>query len=635
MTSQSIPGEALNASDPSSYITEKNSRREQPNDVTCRPVFNPATRCGAYFLPMEMPSRDPVIKSLPHTPLELFQIFLPYSLVKTWVQYTNRWVESLLQDRHLKPAARLKSWVETSVAEVYIWLAILIYIGIHEEATIHSHWETSHPEHYAPDHPIRRLMTYDRFQLLQRHIRVFNPFNISDIHLPRVFQAVDNWSEHIQRVSLDLWTPGTNLAVDECMTRFTGRSYETTKVPNKPTPLGFKSWVAAQKGFFLQWIWHQPKKRYGPVALVKKKDPIQLSRQLRSQRRRGLYTPLNPTQSVVVALVNKLPKARYHVFIDNLFSSANLFTHLRRLGHGATGTARRNCGIYKPFVQLKVDDTAGRNLLRFGEVRKAPTVDHKARKKDIFTCNSPTNLSLTCLLAWQVNQIAWKDNSLVLFLTSVFKGDELVKRKRKRPNTMEARARPIQRFFGDEAVKDFNIPLVAAIYNDEMNHVDRGDQLRASLGYNHRIRRGPWQALAWTFLLEIALVNSYLLQLHGNPSWKRYKSQTAWRSCIVDALIAAFSPDYKGRKLYRSGHDNLSHPDHQLIYRGRTKNSRCHACLGHRCGVARSQAQERALAEINGNRGRKEAPKSRYGCGLCDVALCNSVYCFDLYHHRK
>ncbi|KAF4343862.1 hypothetical protein FBEOM_2182, partial [Fusarium beomiforme] len=447
MTSQSIPGEALNASDPSSYITEKNSRREQPNDVTCRPVFNPATRCGAYFLPMEMPSRDPVIKSLPHTPLELFQIFLPYSLVKIWVQYTNHWVESLLQDRHLKPAARLKSWVETSVAEVYIWLAILVYIVIHKEATIHSHWETSHPEHYAPDHPIRRLLTYDRFQLLQRHIRVFNPFNISDTHLPRVFQAVDNWSEHIQRVSLDLWTPGTNLAVDECMTRFTGRSYETTKVPNKPTPLGFKSWVAAQKGFFLQWIWHQPKKRYGPVALVKKKDPIQLSRQLRSQRRRGLYTPLNPTQSVVIALVNKLPKARYHVFIDNLFSSANLFTHLRRLGHGATGTARRNCGIYKPFVQLKVDDTAGRNLLRFGEV----------------------------------NQIAWKDNSLVLFLTSVFKGDELVKRKRKRPNTMEARARPIQRFFGDEAVKDFNIPLVAAIYNDEMNHVDRGDQLRASL----------------------------------------------------------------------------------------------------------------------------------------------------------
>ncbi|KAM6508434.1 hypothetical protein FALCPG4_18997 [Fusarium falciforme] len=202
----------------------------------------------------------------------------------------------------------------------------------------------------------------------------------------------------------------------------------------------------------------------------------------------------------------------------------------------------------------------------------------------------------------KVNQIAWKDNALVLFLTSVFKGDERINRKRKRPNTIEARARPIQRFFGKEAVKEFEIPSIAAIYNDEMNHVDRGDQLRASLGYDHRIRRGPWQALAWTFLLDIALINSYLLQLHGNPSWKRYMSQAASRGCIVDALIATFSPDFEGRKRYRSGNEDLNNPGHRLIYRGRTKRSACHACQGHRCDDARSKGKERALAEINANR---------------------------------
>ncbi|KAM5342883.1 hypothetical protein ACJ41O_013849 [Fusarium nematophilum] len=51
---------------------------------------------------------------------------------------------------------------------------------------------------------------------------------------------------------------------------------------------------------------------------------------------------------------------------------------LRLLGHGATGTARRNCGIYKPFVMLKSDDTAGRKLLPFNEMRKAATPDNKA-----------------------------------------------------------------------------------------------------------------------------------------------------------------------------------------------------------------------------------------------------------------
>lgn len=90
---------------------------------------------------------------------------------------------------------------------------------------------------------------------------------------------------------------------------------------------------------------------------------------------------------------------------------------------------------------------------------------------------------------------------------------------------MKATARPIQRFFGGEAVKLISIPTVAASYNDEMKHVDRGDQMRAYLSYDHPIRRGAWQALTWTFLLDVVLVKSYILQLYGQPAWKLYTSQ--------------------------------------------------------------------------------------------------------------
>jgi len=95
-------------------------------------------------------------------------------------------------------------------------------------------------------------------------------------------------------------------------------------------------------------------------------------------------------------------------------------------------------------------------------------------------------------------------------------------------------------FFGDEAVKTFAIPSIAATYNDEMNHVDRGDQLRASRGYSHSIRRGPWQAIAWTFLLDTALINSYLLQLHGQPKWKKIRSQSDWRGRLIDDCRITF-----------------------------------------------------------------------------------------------
>ncbi|KAJ0134870.1 Uncharacterized protein HZ326_22075 [Fusarium oxysporum f. sp. albedinis] len=74
------------------------------------------------------------------------------------------------------------------------------------------------------------------------------------------------------------------------------------------------------------------------------------------------------------------------------------------------------------------------------------------------------------------------------------------------------------RFFGDEAVKLISIPTVAATYNDEMNHVDRGDQMRAYQGYDHPIRRGAWQALTWTFLLDVVLGKSVKAEV---SDWRR------------------------------------------------------------------------------------------------------------------
>ncbi|EXL65980.1 hypothetical protein FOPG_17827 [Fusarium oxysporum f. sp. conglutinans race 2 54008] len=186
-----------------------------------------------------------------------------------------------------------------------------------------------------------------------------------------------------------------------------------------------------------------------------------------------------------------LPKQIYHVFVDNLFSTPPLFRELRDHGYGATGTARPNCGIHKDLKRDKALDKLGRCDYAFNEVRAIPTRDNK------------------------VNQIAWKDNSLVLFITTVFRGDERTEKKRKKPSVEHLRARPIQQFFGDETAKVVPIPTAAAAYNDEMNHVDRGDQLRSYTSYDHPLRRGAWQALTWSFLLNIALTNSYILQLYG------------------------------------------------------------------------------------------------------------------------
>ncbi|EXM13582.1 hypothetical protein FOTG_17972 [Fusarium oxysporum f. sp. vasinfectum 25433] len=69
-----------------------------------------------------------------------------------------------------------------------------------------------------------------------------------------------------------------------------------------------------------------------------------------------------------------------------------------------------------------------------------------------------------------VNQIAWKDNSPVLFTTTVFRGDERTDKKRQKPSTDHLRARPIQLYFGEETTQV--VPILTVAYDDKVNHVD-------------------------------------------------------------------------------------------------------------------------------------------------------------------
>ncbi|RKK76943.1 hypothetical protein BFJ71_g16847 [Fusarium oxysporum] len=450
MTSQSAPSsppiEALNAYDDSSFINEGNSRQERSGDSTRRPAFPAADDRGFNFHPFEVPRRELLVNELPQSPLSLFQHFIPISIVKEWVKYTNDWVTSLIQrgvvdsqEHEMTEKSRLNAWKPTTIVAMCIWLGILIYLGVHNEITVEDYWKTSRLEDQRPEHSIIKFMTYDRFQILYRHVRVFDHTEFANGYenLPTVFQCVESWSQHLQHATTELCEPGSHLAVDEAMIRYTGRNKQATRIPNKPVDTGFKVWIAAQLGIFMRWIWHQPGARYGPVGVQKK--PASQKKKTKGKVKASSKTDkvedviyvapeaevkivtLNSTQSVVVALINLLPISTYHVFVDNLFSSPDLFRSLRQHGHGATGT-RSKCGIYNGLVEAKKADKAGKSGFQFNEIKVIPTANN------------------------QVNQVAWKDNELVLFLSTVFAGDERTERWRRRPSMKTPTARPIRRF---------------------------------------------------------------------------------------------------------------------------------------------------------------------------------------------
>jgi hypothetical protein len=180
-------------------------------------------------------------------------------------------------------------------------------------------------------------------------------------------------------------------------------------------------------------------------------------------------------------------------------------------------------------------------------------------------------------------------------------------------------------------VKVISIPSAAAQYNDEMNAVDRGDQMRAYEGYDHAIRRGGWQAIAWTFLLDTVIINSYILQLHGEPAWAPCSPQVKWRERLVDGLIELYAMKADSRKRFRTGDEFTPISQHKHV--NRKKNSRCVACRGRRLGESFSRSSQRGpLKPLNNN----ERPRqTRSGCDKCNIALCTKGNCWDFWHHIK
>jgi hypothetical protein len=230
------------------------------------------------------------------------------------------------------------------------------------------------------------------------------------------------------------------LAVDEIIVRYEGRAKETTTVPGKPTPTGFKVWAAAQRGFLILWNWHIPGEKNGPVGV---KTPRELGGTIKAGNRG------NKTQAVVLHLIKQLPSppkgCGYHVFLDNLFVSTRFVEYARSQGVGVTGTCRDKGGINKELLKLKKMDK--RDVIPWGEIHSIPT---------------PTG---------NVCHVGWKDQAFVLMMSSVLSGDEQVKRFRKRPKETSSKAKTSRVPFGEEAIKELSIPVITDEYNHQMGAV--------------------------------------------------------------------------------------------------------------------------------------------------------------------
>jgi len=79
-------------------------------------------------------------------------------------------------------------------------------------------------------------MSLKRFEQIKRYLHISSPMAT----INNYFEKLEPLLSKVRDVSKQLYTPNSNVSVDEMMVRFSGRSVHTVRIKNKPTPEGFK-----------------------------------------------------------------------------------------------------------------------------------------------------------------------------------------------------------------------------------------------------------------------------------------------------------------------------------------------------------------------------------------------------------
>ena len=157
------------------------------------------------------------------------------------MQYINRNAElyQTLEDKTLK--GRPQKWKPTLRAELYIYLAVLMYIGLYVESSIKEYWHKDFS--YSSIHVIRNFIRLKRFQQINRYFYYTKLREDNNKAFQNTFERIQNLSKYLRVLYRKFYTPSIYLTIDKTIKRFTSRALEIVNIPTKLTLEGFKIWV--------------------------------------------------------------------------------------------------------------------------------------------------------------------------------------------------------------------------------------------------------------------------------------------------------------------------------------------------------------------------------------------------------
>jgi len=552
------------------------------------------------------------------SPSSSFKLFFTDEEFEILAENTNAYARQKEAGRQGRP------WRPTCGAELKIFFGLIIYMGVYRSTGISSYWSRNRE---LPAHDIIRYMTLVRFEQLKRYFHVAPP---REFPLPS-----SKWTYKVQPLAYNLQRryqyyclPASEVAIDEMMVRFTGRSLHTTMIRGKPIPQGYKMLAICEHGYTFSFMFTSQSESFSDIL-----DIYQGTQSL------------SPTSKAVFQLATTLPAQRFRftLYCDNYFSNIPLFTALREYNISACGTVRTNSARYPS--QFKLD-------------KKGPPLPWNTISGIV-----SENRSVLALI--------WQDKTLVRFLTTAHRAtsgpENFVSRERRRPHITEANRALIDQGWGSDPVRRLSLPRFSVDYNDFMGGVDIADQRRSYYSTQLRVCRNWLPIFFW--LLDTTIINAHLIAQQAIPHPSRsamylqyhsyFRTRLAWNLVLsgFETINPSFArqiqteinPYARGRhcpgatplgnttearragyvgKNYHLPPTRFTPGSHSLQPTGKRSSPPCIFCRY----LSKSPARAILFNNLNGPKGKIR--RTSFQCSFCKTPLCRE-FCFDMYHKYR
>jgi hypothetical protein len=380
-----------------------------------------------------------------------------------WVWWVNASKQTNLyatQEREANGAGgrgngRSRPWTPTTPRDICGFVAILIVMALVPLPSVEYFFTDKLGLQFVVLPSLKHVMSLVRFQQIKRYFHLADNRGRKDRDHPlydRLFHVrlvLDTISVTFKKY----YRLGWMVAVDESMVPFKGRSFMKQYLKDKPCKWGFKIWAlcCGRTGYFASVAVYAGK---GSTTAV-----------------HGLATD-SVTTVVDAGAVSKGSV----VFMDRWFTSPLLVVELLKRSVYSVGTVQTNrAGLPGDF-----------KLQKGTKKKPTPAGTSSRASSSIKVAGVAHNLYIT----------SWMDKKPVTFLGSAF----------------GLAVESCMRMCRERGVKvQIPVPLMAKMYQDWMDAVDKGDMLKMVYGLVKVFTSWkPWQKL-FVGLLDITLVNAWVL----------------------------------------------------------------------------------------------------------------------------